>query len=88
MIRQIVNDAFKVNELVQQFTEIDVPDGYLETGSIEEVNLKYDDEAIIEAAKVKYDICSDPYWQDAEVRRDAEQLRRFIKRWSKKGNDK
>lgn len=82
-IRPIVKDAFAVNELVQQFTEIDVPDGYLDTGSIEEVNLKYDDEAIIESAKVKYDIASDPYWQDAEVRRDAAQLRRFIKRWSK-----
>jgi len=84
MVRVIVKDAFKVNELVQQFTEIDVPDGYLDTGSIEEVNLKYDDEAIIEAAKLKYDICSDPYWQDAEVRRDAAQLRRFLNKWSGK----
>jgi len=84
-IRPIVKDAFKVNELIQQFTEIDVPDGYLDTGSIEEVNLKYDDEAIIEAAKVKYDIASDPYWQDTEVRRDAAQLRRFIKKWKVKG---
>tara|TARA_B100001123_G_scaffold449834_2_gene617021 strand:- start:1365 stop:1643 length:279 start_codon:yes stop_codon:yes gene_type:complete len=83
MIRPIVKAAFKVDELVVQFVEVDVPDGYLDTGSIEEVNLKYDDEAIVEAAKDKLDIAMDPYNQEEpEWRRDAAQLRRFIKRWA------
>ena len=83
-IRPIVKEAFKVDELVWQFVEVDVPDGYLDTGSIEEVNFKYDDEAIVNAAKDKLDIAMDPYNQEEpEWRRDAKQLRRFIKRWSR-----
>ena len=35
-IRPIVKAAFKVDELLYQFYDIDIPDGYLETASIEE----------------------------------------------------
>jgi len=85
MIRPIVKAAFRVNELVYQFQEIDVPDGYLDTGSVEEVNEKYDDEWLIEEARNRLDIAMDDYNQEEpEWRRDAAQLRRFIKRWSKK----
>ena len=31
-IREIVKEAFEVDELVHQFTEIDVEDNYLKTG--------------------------------------------------------
>ena len=37
-IRQIVRDAFQVDELVHQFTVLDVEDGLLQTGSEKEVN--------------------------------------------------
>ena len=83
-IRPIVKAAFKINELVVQFVEVDVPDGYLDTGSIEEVNLKYDDQALVLAATHKLDIAMDPYNQDEECwRHDAAQLRRFIKKWAR-----
>lgn len=83
-MRPIVKAAFKVNELYIQFTEIDVPDGYLETGSIEEVNARYSDEYLIGEAKNRLSIAMDPYNQDdSHWRRDAAQLRRFIKRWKK-----
>ena len=83
-IRPIVKAAFKINELYLQFTEIDVPDGYLETGSIEEVNERYSDEYLIGEAKNRLSIAMDPYNQaDAHWRHDAAQLRRFIKRWKK-----
>lgn len=82
-IRPIVQAAFKVNELYMQFTEIDVPDGYLETGSIEEVNARYSDEYLIGEATNRLSIAMDEFNQaDAHWRRDAAQLRRFIKRWA------
>ena len=81
-IRPIVKAAFKVNELVYQFEDIDVPDGYLQTGTIEEVNEKYDDQYLIAEAKNRLDIAMDDYHQNEECwRKDAAQLRRFIKKW-------
>jgi|TARA_Y100000296_G_scaffold67829_1_gene80736 hypothetical protein len=81
-IRPIVRAAFKVDELVYQFTDIDVPDQKLETGSIEEVNEKYDDAHLIGEAENRLDIAMDEYNQEEECwRRDARQLRRFIKKW-------
>ena len=50
-MRQIVIDAFKCDELVYQFTRIDVEDGILKTGDAEEVNEKYSDEYIIGEAE-------------------------------------
>ena len=84
MIRPIVRDAFKVDELVVQFVEIDVPDGLLETGTIEEVNSRYDDAHILNEARNKLDIAMDLYnREESEWRRDAAQLRRFIQKWSR-----
>mgnify|MGYP001289712798 CR=1 FL=1 len=81
-IRPIVRAAFRVNELVYQFEDIDVPDGHLETGSIEEVNERYDDVHIICEARHRLDIAMDDYNQeDKWWRRDAAQLRRFIAKW-------
>ena len=52
-IRQIIRDAFQVDELVHQFTVLDVEDGLLETGSEKEVNENkdYSDRYIIEEAR-------------------------------------
>ena len=83
-IRPIVKDAFKVNELVFQFEVIDVEDGYLDKATPEEVSEKYNDQYIIGEAYNRLDIAMDPYNQEEpEWRRDAKQLRRFIKRWSR-----
>ena len=88
MIRPIVKAAFKVSELHHQFFEIDIADGYLSNGSeaevMAEVNEKYSDAYLIGEAENRLDIALDPYNQDEpEWRKDAAQLRRFIKRWSK-----
>jgi len=89
MIRPIVKAAFKVDELVYQFQYIDVPDGYLKTGSIEEVNAQYDDVWIINEAYNRLDI-SMSVWVQRRIRneecwvKDAKQLRKFIKKWEKK----
>jgi hypothetical protein len=81
-IRPIVIAAFKVDELVYQFEHIDVPDGYLETGTIEEVNEKYRDIRLIQEAYHRHGIAMDEYNQEEEAwRRDAEQLSRFIMKW-------
>ena len=81
-IRPIVRAAFRVNELLYQFQDIDVPDRLLETGSIQEVNKKYSDEYIIGEAKNRLDIAMDELNQEEESwRKDAAQLRRFIKKW-------
>ena len=42
-----------------QFEQIDVPDGQLETASIEEVNEKYDDQYLIGEAKHRLDLVED-----------------------------
>lgn len=55
-MRNIVKDAFKCDELVYQFERIDVEDGLLETGSMEEVNEKYSDEYIIGEAENRLSI--------------------------------
>lgn len=82
-IRPIVRDAFKVDELVHQFEDIDIADGYLNTASIEEVNEKYDDAHLISEARYRLDIAMDEYNQVDECwQEDAKQLRRFIKKWA------
>lgn len=81
-IRPIVKAAFKVNELVYQFEDIDVLDQKLESGSIDEVNEKYDDAHLIGEAENRLDIAMDEYNQEEECwRKDAAQLRRFLKKW-------
>lgn len=82
-IRPIVKAAFKVDELVHQFEDIDIADGYLETASIEEVNEKYDDAHLIREARNRLDIAMDEYNQMEECWQEgAKQLRRFIKKWA------
>ena len=90
-LRPIVKDAFKVNELVYQFCVIDLEDGYLDEATLEEVNEKYSDVYIINEAYHRLDIAMDECNQEEECwRQDAEQLRRFIKKWTAKilGTDK
>lgn len=55
-MRKIVEDAFKCDELIYQFTRVDVEDGYLKTGSMEEVNETYSDDYIIDEAQNRLDI--------------------------------
>jgi len=52
-IRPIVRDAFKVDELVYQFTEIDVSDKLLVDGSLQEVsdNARYTNDCIVGEAE-------------------------------------
>ena len=89
-IRPIVRAAFKVDELVHQFTEVDVPDKVLETGSLEEVNEKFDDAYLVGEAQNRLLLVQDQLdaiWhsQDSEdwkiFSRDKRQLTRFIKRF-------
>ena len=89
-IRQIVRDAFKVDELVYQFAEIDVSDKLLVDGSSQEVSdsVRYTDAYIVGEAEDRLAIVQenidDLYdWDDdmKTYRRDKRQLTRFIKRW-------
>jgi len=80
-IRKIVKDAFKCNELVYQFTRIDVEDGLLVDGTEKEVNEKYSDAHIIGEAENRLAIC-DANEDDSDYQRDASQLRRFINKYS------
>lgn len=57
-MRSIVEDAFECDELVYQFTRIDVEDGLLKTGSREEVNETYSDDYIIAEAENRLSISS------------------------------
>jgi|TARA_R110001606_G_scaffold352287_1_gene502693 hypothetical protein len=83
-IRPIVKAAFKVDELVYQFTDIDVSDRLLKTGHIKEVNEKYDDKYIIGEALNRLDIAMDEINQEEDSWiRDAKQLRNFLKKWDK-----
>lgn len=89
-IRPIVRAAFKCDELVYQFTRIDVEDGLLVKGDIEEVNAKYDDDYIIREAENRLDItqCNldEGGWEGETLKtyqREARQLGGFIKRFKK-----
>lgn len=84
-IRPIVRAAFKCDALDYQFSRIDVEDGLLDGNNVvADVNAKYSDADILGEAEHRLDICNDPYNQDdPDYRRDARQLRAFIKRFSK-----
>ena len=95
-IRPIVKAAFRVDELVYQFTRIDVEDGLLCADEafpeydaiVESVNAQYSDAYIIGEANNRLDITnanlSDrPYGEDLKAyKRDYRQLNRFIEKWS------
>ena len=91
MIRPSVKAAFKVEELVYQFQNVDVPDGYLTTGSIQEVNEKYKDEYLVGEAENRLLLIEDQllgmgpeYIEDWKIlNRDKRQLEKFIKKWGK-----
>jgi len=96
-IRQIIRDAFQVDELVHQFTVIDVEDGLLETGSEKEVNENkdYSDRYIIEEAKNRLKLLEkqitkldDEHEDDSTYRielqfleQEKDQLQLFLKKW-------
>tara|TARA_R110002012_G_scaffold59033_1_gene154020 strand:- start:351 stop:656 length:306 start_codon:yes stop_codon:yes gene_type:complete len=92
-IRPIVRAAFKCEELVYQFTRIDVEDGLIKATGYDnivgEVNAKYDDAYIIGEAENRLDIAEENLraacdYLDLKVyRRDARQLRSFLKRFKK-----
>ncbi len=91
-LRKIVDDAFKVDELVYQFTVIDVEDGLLEDGWAPEVNEKYTDEYIIGEAENRLDISQDQleaidqygHPEDWALHtKESNQLKRFIKKYKK-----
>ena len=96
-IRQIIRDAFQVDELVHQFTVLDVEDGLLETGSEKEVNENkdYSDRYIIEEARNRLTLLDkqitkldDEHEDDSTYRielqfleQEKNQLLNFIKKW-------
>jgi hypothetical protein len=84
-IRAIVRAAFKCDALDYQFSRIDVEDGLLDGSNVvADVNEKYSDATILGEAENRLDICNDLCNQDdPDYRRDARQLRAFIKRFSK-----
>jgi hypothetical protein len=88
-IRPIVRAAFKVDQLYYQFVRVDVEDGLLVTGDLNEVNARYDDDYIIGEAENQLDITEDNLhagWSGEDLKvyqRDARQLRAFLKRFKK-----
>ena len=89
-IRPAVKAALKVDELVYQFENVDVPDGVLETGSAEEINQKFDDAHLVGEARNRLDLINDQLEdidQDSHpvdfkiFSRDQRQLINFIKRF-------
>ena len=88
-LRPIVRAAFKVDQLYYQFVRVDVEDGLLVTGDLNEVNARYDDDYIIGEAENQLDITEDNLragWTGEDLRvhqRDARQLRAFLKRFKK-----
>jgi hypothetical protein len=94
-LRQIVKDAFKCDELVYQFGEIDVEDGIIAGVDVmAEVNAEYHDDGIVAQAENRLDIAYDnidsltsfdgstEYPDDMAVhKKEARQLERFLKKY-------
>ncbi|MGB2360220.1 MAG: hypothetical protein ACPH64_08265 [Porticoccaceae bacterium] len=86
-IRQIVKDAFKCDQLVYQFSRIDVEDGHLSSGTMEEVNEKFTDAYIVKEAEHHQSISRE--WLDDDLEgedlkihtREYNQLTRFINKY-------
>ena len=94
-LRQIVKDAFKCEELCDQYENIDVSDGHISSpaNAKAEVNEKYSDTYLVQDAVDRLDICvhniKDLTRWDGSVydkegmrawKRQAAQLRRFLKK--------
>jgi hypothetical protein len=89
-IRQIVKDAFKVDQLVYQFTRIDCEDGLLIEGTMAEVNEKYTDAHIIKEAEHHQDMSrenvEDCYCNEEDLKihkREYAQATRFLAKHKK-----
>lgn len=94
-LRQIVKDAFKCDELIYQFSEIDVEDGLLAGVDVmAEVNAEYHDDGIIAQAENRLDIAYDNIdsltsWDGRPThpedyrlhKKEARQLERFLKKY-------
>ena len=96
-IRQIIRDAFQCDELVHQFTVLDVEDGLLATGSEKEVNENkhYTDLYIIAEAQNRLKLLesqmtklNEDHDDDSTYRielqfleQEKNQLSKFIKKW-------
>jgi len=75
-----MKDALKVSELEYQLYDLDLADGQFAS---EEELLQASAEYLVEAARWRLDVAMDPYNQDeASWRKDAAQLRKFIKKWA------
>jgi len=96
-IRPIVKAAFRVDELVYQFTRIDVEDGLLCADEafpeydaiVASVNAQYSDAYIIGEANNRLDISRENIeeagWEGEDLKthkREYRQLTRFIEKWS------
>ena len=85
-IRKIVKDAFKCDQLVYQFTRIDVEDGHLSEGTMEEVNEKFTDAYIVKEAE-HHQYISQEWLDDSEGeelkmhQREYNQLTQFINKY-------
>ena len=92
-MKQIVKDAFKVQELMMQFKETDVADN-LHDGTIEGVSLFYSDKALIKEAlhnlsiaSISIEMFKDFPDELKQYKKDEKQLSNFIKKW-REHNDK
>jgi|TARA_R100001460_G_scaffold105480_1_gene152126 hypothetical protein len=84
-IRTIVKDAFKIDELKNfWWGQVDVDDGRLIKGNIEEVNKKYDDEKIMMDVKNLLDIYTthDHIDDINECKNDLKQVKKFLLKYN------
>lgn len=87
MIRPIVRDAFKIDDLVYQFETVDVDDGLLISGTPEEVSEKYSDDHIVgeaenwlDCTQSQLDCASDPE-EEKIFRKEYRKLSKFIAKY-------
>ena len=83
-IRTIVKDAFKIDELKNfWWGEVDIEDGRLYLGTIEEVNEKYNDQYIIADVLNLLDIYNTQDDCDAqEYKKDLKQVKKFLVKYN------
>jgi len=89
LLRKIVTDAFKCDQLVYQFTRVDVEDSFLKHGTEEEVNEKYTDSYIIKEAE--HHLYMSKEWLEDDLEgedlkmhtREYNQLKRFLAKHKK-----
>jgi len=86
-IRTIVKDAFKIDELKNNYwSRVYVEDGLLLNGTIEEVNEKFNDGFIIDEVLNLLDVynCKDELdYEDKIIRNDLKQIKQFLIKYNK-----